>query len=216
MLPGEGVDDLVDLEAFGFELHLHFGEAHFVFEADGDGGVFLAEFEEDKAAGVLEGFADGAEHLLGLGELMVDVDEEDHVLGVGGEVRLRFGAKEGGDVGDTGGGEALREEFEHAGLDVDGEDFAGSADEAGHADCVVAGAGPEVADGHAGFESEEGDGFGGAFFALPFGAFEPIGTGGGHDGGDGPAADGVFDRQALGEEGRGEEKDVKTDLHLMP
>lgn len=216
MLPGEGVDDLVDLEAFGIELHFHFGEAHFVFEADGDGRVFLAEFEEDEAAGVLEGFADGAEHELGLGELVVDVDEEDHVLGIGGEVGFGFGAEEGGDIGDAGRGEALGEEFEHAGLDIDGIDFAGGADEAGHTDGVVAGAGAEVADGHSRFEAKEGDCLGGAFFAFAFRAFEPIGAGGGHDGGDGAATDGVFQGEPLGEEGGRQEEGEEADLHLEP
>ena len=39
---------MLEAEAFGFEFGADFGDAHFVFGADGDGGILLSEFEQDQ------------------------------------------------------------------------------------------------------------------------------------------------------------------------
>jgi hypothetical protein len=46
---------------------------------DGDLGILCAELYKDEFAAGLEGFLHGGEHDAGLGELMVDVYEEDEV-----------------------------------------------------------------------------------------------------------------------------------------
>lgn len=204
VLAGEGFDDLGEGEGGGFEFLAGLGDGHFVFGADGDGGVFFAVFEQDEAAGGFEGAVEGGEHSLRVGEFMVDVDHEGEVdLGVG-EAGVGGEAEDGRDVGEMGAAGVGGELVEHHLLDVDGVDLTGGADAAGHAEGHVAGAGADVGDGHAGFKMQGVDGFVGLFFGGAFGAVEPGGAGGAHDGGDVAAADGVDARILPGKQGQGE------------
>ena len=221
VLPGELVADGVEEgEAFGFEFGADFADAHFVVGADGDGGVLFAVLEEDQAAGGLEGAADVGEHGAGLGELVIDVDQEDEVHFVAGEMGVGGVAEDGAVVAETGVVHAGAEEAEHAGLDVVGVDEAGG-DEGGDSFDVVAAAGADVGDVHAGAEAEEGDGAGGVFLLLAFGAVEPGGAAHAHDGGDGASGGGMGggggglgrggERSAEGEEG---EEDPQVSLRF--
>jgi hypothetical protein len=173
MLPGEIRQHFLEAEAFGLEFGADFSDAHFVFGADGDVGILFAKLQQDELAARLEGVLQLAEHELGFGELVVDINQEDEVEGGVGEARVVFGAEHGFDIGELGAGDALAQELNHAGLNVCGVDFAGGADETGDEFGVVAGAGADIADDHAGLQIEEADSGLGAFFALSLGALEP-------------------------------------------
>ena len=117
---------------------LSWGEGHFVKLLDGDGGILFAVFDEDDAAAGLERLADFGHDFIGEGELVIDIDEEDEVEGGGGEMRIGFCGLDHLDIGGVGGGGTGAESGEHRGLNVDGEDFAGGADERRYAEGEVA------------------------------------------------------------------------------
>src|SRR6185436_15946793 len=50
VLPGEGLDDLVDHKPFGLELLLHFRHAHLVDLEDRDLRILLAELEQHQSS----------------------------------------------------------------------------------------------------------------------------------------------------------------------
>lgn len=132
-----------------------------------------------------------AEHLLGIGKLVVDVDEEDEIERGGGEARVGFGAEDWLDIGEFGARDALTKQRDHAGLDVCGVDLSAGADGSGEELCVVAGAGADVGDSHAWAEVEEADRGAGPFLVFALGAFEPGGAADAHDTGIAASGDGV-------------------------
>lgn len=204
MLPGQPVQNAVEDEAFGFDFGARFRDAHFVLLADGDSRVFLAELDEDEAAARLERFADAAQHLLRVGELVVDIDEQGEVERLGRQAGIGFRAEDGFHIGEAFAADAFFQQPDHFGLDVSGEDSAGGTDGVGEELSVVARSGADVSDGLAGLKAQELDGQGGALFDLALGALEPRGAGGAHDGSDDAAADRVAQR--LGGAGGGKKQ----------
>lgn len=184
VLPGEAVVFADEFEAVGGHLFVDLGLAHFVLGLDGDGFVFGAEFDEDELAVGLEGGAHAGEHLDGVGEFVIDIDEEDHVAGVGGELGVVVAAVDGDDVFEAFAGDVLLEHLDHLRLDIDGIDFAVFADQLGEGEGVVAIPAAHVANGHAGLDVELLAHLGGAFFFIPHAAHEPLGTGPVHGAGD--------------------------------
>ncbi len=187
VLEGEGFDGLDAGEADGSHLFFELLDGHFVEGFDGDGGILFAVLDEGDAAVGLEGLADFGHDFKGVGELVVDVDEEDEVDGVGGEVGIGFGGLDDLNVGDFVGGGAGAEGCEHFGLDIDGEDFAVRGDFRGDAEGEVSGACSEIGDGLAWLETEGGEELGGVLFLLTGATVEPLDAAGAHDLGDFPA-----------------------------
>jgi len=183
VLPGEEVVGAEVGEAGGghFEDGLFLG--HFVEGFDGDGGVFGAVFEEVNAAAGAEGGDDGLHHFPGVGELVIGIDEEGGVDGVGGELDAVDGAEVGFDVGEAEFLFAFLEVVDHLLLDIDGDDLA-LGDEGGEFEGVVAGAGADVGDDGVGGELETGHGAAGGFLFLAVVAFEPVDGWVAHDVGD--------------------------------
>lgn len=183
-MPGEGGDRFDELERVQLHLFADLVGTHRVEGFDGDIGVVGAEFDKGDAAAGLEGGADGFDHFVGVGELVVDVDHDGEVDAIGGEFGVRDGAESGDDVGETELSRILLEGGDHFRLDIDGVDFSGLADGAGVASGMVTGAGADIGDGLAGLDFEEGDEALGLFFAFTFGTFQPGDAGVAHDMGD--------------------------------
>ena len=197
MLPGEAGLVFEESEAEGFVFLDDLGFGHLVEGLDGDFRVFAAVFEEVDFSAGLEGFAEGGEHLGGVGELVVGIDHEGGVEGVGGEADGFDGAEVGLDVGDAEFGGFGFEVVEHFLLDVDGDDLA-FRNEGGDAEAVVAGASADIGDDGVRGETEHGDGFGGGFFLFALSALQPADAGVAHDVRDFPAHEDFPDAVAGG------------------
>lgn len=165
-----------------FPANLGFG--HLVKGFDRDRGLFAAEFHEGDPTAGFQGPGDGGEHFMGMIDLMIHIDHEGEIEGVGGKFRVGFGAEDAEDVGDGPAGHVGGEQAEHFGLDIDGIDPTGGSDFFRHAPRVIAGAGADIGDDHAWLESEEIMEEVGTFLVDALGAFKPGGALVAHDLGD--------------------------------
>lgn len=214
MLPGQVIQNAVEGEPFRLDFCARLGDAHFVLFADGDGGVFLAEFDEHEAAAGFQRAVDAAEHLLRQSKLMIDIDEQGKVKRFRGQAGIGFRAEDRLDVGEPLAADALVEQADHLGLDVGGVHFSGRTDGFREQLRVVSRAGTDIGDGLARLETKEPDSQTGALLHLSFGALEPGCAGRAHHWGDEPAAHGVA--EGLGSAGGGEEKKYGGQLRERP
>jgi hypothetical protein len=90
-----------------------------------------------------------------LGDLVVDLEHERGVEGVGCEVGVVGRAELGVDVGEMFAGGAIADSGDGFGVDVFGDDEAGGADALGGADAEPSAAGADIGYGAAGVEVEE-------------------------------------------------------------
>ena len=118
-------------------------------------GAVAVAVDDAEAGSGLEGGAEVGEHELGMGDLVVDLQHEGGVEGVGGEVGIVGGAEEGMDVGEALAGGAVADGGDSGGIDVFGDDGAGGADTFRGADGEPAATGADVGYCAAGVEVEE-------------------------------------------------------------
>src|SRR5437879_3611931 len=75
MLPGQLVELLDQLESVGWEFLHDLGLGHFVEWLDRHLGIFGAELHQCNTALWFEAFSDCCQHLLGIRELVVNIDQ---------------------------------------------------------------------------------------------------------------------------------------------
>ncbi len=107
-LIGEELEGLGEGEAERLELGAGLGGRHLVGGLDREGGVLAAVLDEDQAAGLLEGAADAADDGRQVGQLVVDVDEQDEVAAARRELGVGLGGELEQDVGQPLAGDARR------------------------------------------------------------------------------------------------------------
>ena len=237
VLAGQFASGLYELQRVEGHLTSDLEFGHLVERLDGDPTIFAAILDEDEAAAGLEGIDHGPGHLERVIALVIDIDEEDEVEGVGGEPGIGGEGEDGNDIGDATDGHVGAEDGDHLGLDVGCIDAALGTDALGHAPGEITAAGADIANDHAGAETEGIDEGIGAFLDFAFGTFEPRGAVMGHVVGDltteKPFADAIGRtrpvfvegigwgnrrRNRLGDEGSGaggneEEKELEEGFH---
>ena len=131
--------------------------AHFMEFFDWYCWIFLTKFDESNASVGFEGPADTIHHFVGMRKFVVDIDHQDEVDGRRPQARVGNSAEDGVDVCDAELGEAVGEQLEHFGLNIDGEHLACGADRLGESVRKVAAARTNVGHGHAQLEIKGGD-----------------------------------------------------------
>jgi hypothetical protein len=191
VLPRQPVELLVDDEAVRAELLLHLRLAHLVQQLDRDFGILEPELDQHDAPVRLQRPLQRREHRFGMGELVVDVDEEGEVDGLVGQLRVH-GRSEQRDDGRRGSRRRrplrlgallrlLREEREHLGLHVDRVDRTLRPDELREPERVEAVAAADVGDALPFLQLQRGEQLAAALFFLARDPREPRSGLVGHD-----------------------------------
>src|SRR5262245_39205402 len=95
---------------------------------NGDGRVFQAVLDEYQPPTVLQGTSKATENLLRMLQLVVDVNEQRQLDGVGRKSGVRLGALHDHDIGQSFDRSPLAYELKQARLDISGIHGAGGAD----------------------------------------------------------------------------------------
>ena len=152
VLPGQLIVLLHQLEPVGREFLQDLLFAHLVQELDRYRGVFHAELgQRDQSVG-FETLAHGQQHLLRIGELVVDVHEQDQVNLALGQLGVAGDSQDRCNVVDTRLLGPLLQQGNHLGLDVDSQHAAAFAHKLGESQGVETIAAAQVADRLAGLD----------------------------------------------------------------
>ena len=127
-----------------------------VLRPDGDLRVFSAEFDKRHAPARLDAAADRRQHRLGMRELVIDIDQQEQVDGRGRKPRVVHRTEDRRHVSQSGFLDAIAQQAEHLGLDVDRQDTPTRADQLRQRQRVIPVAASEIADRHPRPQSEIG------------------------------------------------------------
>src|ERR1019366_7890288 len=142
----QDLDRTVELETFRLHLRPHLLHRHLVLRPDRDVGVFGTIFEQHQTAVGLQRVADTVEHLLELGELMVDIHQQDQIRGGRRQLRGVPRPQNRPHVREMPVPHILSQPVEHGLLDVLAVDDALGSDTLGQTPRAVADPGADIGD----------------------------------------------------------------------